>query len=84
MPDRPTYYAPPGFGKRMRILLADANVTANHLAQELGFNHAIFTRINQGGYGTNITILSMICERLGASADWLLFGEGEMYREKKR
>lgn len=65
-------------GERLRRLRATQNITAQQLADQVGVTRAHITQIENNRKGLSMELIQALEGATGVSADWLLFGKGEM------
>ena len=64
-------------GKRIRKLRGECGVTQDVFAEKVCITSNFLSEIENGKKGISCETLYNICERIGVSADYLLFGEKE-------
>lgn len=69
--------------ERIREVMFFYRKNATDLANDLGITKSTIARTLKGETLPSSKLLIPLGEKLGISIDWLLFGEGEMLREKK-
>lgn len=69
--------------ERIREIMFFYRKSGADLAKDLGITKATIGRTLKGETLPSSKFLIPLGEKLGVSIDWLLFGEGEMLREKK-
>lgn len=69
-------------GLRIRSLRKTLGYTQNEFAALFGVTHAHISAIETGKNMPSEMLVMFICEKLGASRQWLETGEGDMQSEK--
>lgn len=69
--------------ERIKSVMFFFRKSGTDLAKDLGITKSTITRTLKGETLPSSKLLIPLGEKLGVSIDWLLFGEGEMLREKK-
>lgn len=72
---------PEGFAKRLREAIQARGMTGEQVADELDIYPANMYGYLHGKTCMNIGRLQELCNVLNVSADWLLFGSGQMDRK---
>ena len=72
---------PEGFAKRLREAIQARGMTGEQVADELDIYPANMYGYLHGKTCMNIGRLQELCNILDVSADWLLFGSGQMDRK---
>ncbi len=65
-------------GERIKLIRIRAGLNVNNFSKELGFSQGAMGNIEKGDYGIGLHLFHNICKKFKISADWLLFGAGEM------
>ena len=66
-------------GQRIKHLRMSRHMTGQQLADMLGVSRPHITQIEGGKKGVSADLLRALEQTTGVSADWILFGRGEMY-----
>lgn len=66
--------------ERLRIALDSLGLKITQAADQSGIPYRSWQNYLSGAREPGADALASICSRLGVSADWLLTGEGDMYR----
>ncbi|HFE31889.1 MAG TPA: XRE family transcriptional regulator [Gammaproteobacteria bacterium] len=69
-----------GFGKRLKEARKLSGKTQDDLAPNIGVTKNTLSRYEREDIEPTATVIALISVVLGISADWLLTGEGQMYR----
>lgn len=70
-------------GQRFKQLLFFLDKTGSELAKDISVTETAISKTVRGASLPSSKLLIPLGEKLGVSADWLLFGVGEMYLVKK-
>ena len=72
------------FGKRIKSLRTDRNITQDRLAEELNISCRLLRNIENGAKAPSYDILLTISELFSVSTDYLLKGNEHTYSDLKR
>lgn len=64
-----------GMGTRLRLARKDRGLTVDKASEQIGVNATYFRQIECGKSTPSLPVFVSICELLGVSSDYLLFGE---------
>ena len=78
------YFNEVEFGKRIKSLRTDRNITQDRLAEELNISCRHLRNIENGDKAPSYDILITISELFGVSTDYLLKGNEHTYSDLKR
>jgi len=70
-------------GKRFKAFVNTLNVTDTRLCEMLDIDMEILQSVYVGEFALN-TVINQWAYTQGVNMDWLIKGEGEMFREKER
>ncbi|MCF0105570.1 MAG: helix-turn-helix transcriptional regulator [Holdemanella sp.] len=65
-------------GKRVKKLRTEGKITQEQLAQYLGVDQSLVTKLENGTRNFNVTMIDKICNLFGCSEEYLL-GESDSY-----
>lgn len=68
-------------GQRIRRIREEKRLTAQQLAEMVGVSRPHITQVENGKKGVSAELLRELERTMGASADWVLFGKGEMFQK---
>jgi transcriptional regulator with XRE-family HTH domain len=69
-------------GKRLKKAIKDANIKMTDFSKKSGIPYTTIKRYIADDRAPSSQLMIKICKELHISADWLLTGQGEMYRTK--
>ena len=67
-------------GERIALIRKKLSLTQQEFADKANVNRAYLGNIERGRKEASIGFISSICDTYGISTDWILTGEGHMYR----
>ena len=70
-------------GERLHKIRKELGLTQLEIVKNLNFHRANFSRIESGQVMPNLDLLLMLYRDFRISLDWLITGEGSMFREEK-
>lgn len=71
-------------GERIKKVRASKNLTQQAFAESLDITQGFLSKIEKGGFPPAKVLLLAISYSYGININWLLTGEGSMYREEKK
>jgi len=70
-------------GERLHKIRKELGLTQFELVKNLNFDRANYSRIENGQVMANLELLLMLYRDFRISLDWLITGDGPMFREQK-
>ena len=72
------------FGKRLKKLRLVKGLKQKEFANSIGITVSYLSQIENGEKGMSLDTLSLLSVKFGVNIDWLITGEGPMFREEER
>lgn len=67
--------------ERLKILEETLNLTKTEISKKSGMSRSFYSNIATGSQTPSFDFLQKICSTFDVSMDWLIYGEGQMFRE---
>lgn len=68
-------------GERLKLIGKTLKLQKQEMAKQAGIHRSFFYTVSTGKQSISFDFLEKICITYNISADWLLFGEGKMFRQ---
>jgi transcriptional regulator with XRE-family HTH domain len=66
---------------RIKLVIENENLTSAQFADRLQINRAVISHILNGRNNPSFDVIDKILRGMHINYDWLVYGEGEMYKE---
>lgn len=67
-------------GERLKYAIAKVNLNSKTFSSKINLNYASIQNIISNTTSPSYKIINAVCKELNITADWFLYGKGEMYQ----